>query len=135
MEEQKWSSETFTKLINEGFRNAMVCATVAAAGAAIIRYPQLSIFGPAAAPWLGLVLLLCGSTLVLWNVIQTVLQLFPGSDLRKRIFWIRDVPTAIVLVVVHVGVFGVAAQFHAHGLKSFMEPATKMASAHTPRTP
>jgi hypothetical protein len=107
-----------TKVVFESLRNTLVCAMVGVAGGGIAHYPQLSIFGKAWAPWVGLLLLIAGSTLVLWNVIYTYRQLRPQLDPKKAKFWMLDLPGVTLLLIFTVAIFGVAAQLNAQGLKS-----------------
>ena len=126
------NSHTVAKAIFENIRNSVACTTVAIAGVIIMRFPQISLFGPEAAPWISLLLVLVAAGLLMWNMalgIDTMLkELVPKS---RWLWFVYSLVTAIFIVAT-ISVLGalVKQQFAASPLKAIDEISVPNQGGH-----
>jgi hypothetical protein len=123
---------TVARIVFENIRNTVVCASVAVAGLVVARFQEMSFLGKGLAPWISLVILICASLLVMWNILVGFSQVHDALPAKSAsIFVCLYLPILFIYFVIATSIFGGLTKLPINSLRSSSATA-KISSMGSP---
>ena len=92
-------TQAVARIVFENLRNTGVCAAFGVGGLAVLKYHELSLFGPALVPLISWGLIVGSAVLMLWNILLGFAQVTKELKPSNRVFGAVFIPSLFVYFI------------------------------------
>ncbi len=90
----------------ENLRNTGVCASLGVGGLVVLKYHELSLFGPALVPWISWGLIAGSAVLIMWNILLGFAQVTKELEPSPRVFGAVFLPCLLLYFIAATTFYG-----------------------------